>query len=402
MSGPGIEFIDDNEIKRVCNSLKEKKMSRYLYDEKDQLIESNVNLFEKKFCQYLKVNYAIGMNSCTSSLFSGLLGLGIETGDEIIVPGYTFIATVAAIVYAGAIPVFAEIDESLTIDTEDLKSKISKKTKAVIVVHMLGASANMSEIETICRERKIVLIEDVAQAAGAEYENKKIGSFGDFSVFSLNHFKTFTAGDGGVFSTNNHELYKKTFSIHDHGSEPLRLGISDNGLFLGLNFRMHELTGGVALEQLMKIDNILKKTREIKAKFIDCIGKIEKAKRRKIYNENGECANAIVFIFESESFAKKLASKLNSKVLIDSNKHFCENVNQLLDLKLPKSIKNGLGKECININLPQSRSILKRAIALSVGVYDPYLGPSYGVNVNSSMLEIEKKANYFKKLVLEI
>jgi dTDP-4-amino-4,6-dideoxygalactose transaminase len=204
-----------------------------------QLHPRSIN-FERACESLMKVKHCLALNSCTSALLAGLSGLGIGPGDEVIVPGYTFIASIAAVTYARAIPVLAEIDESLTLDPQDVERKIGPRTRAMIAVHMLGAPCDMDALREIAARHKLFLIEDVAQACGGSYKGAPLGSSGDFGAFSLNIFKTITAGDGGLFTTGSTPLYERAFAFHDHGSKPLRLGLADADSMLGLNLRMNE------------------------------------------------------------------------------------------------------------------------------------------------------------------
>ncbi len=152
--------------------------------------------------------------------------LGIGPGDEVIVSGYTFIASISSIIYAKAIPVFAEIDNSLTLDPDDIERKITKKTKAIMPVHMLGNSCNMYEILKIVKKNKLYAIEDACQVAGASYKGRKVGSIGGIEAYSLNVFKTISAGDGGLVVTDDILIsLKKVSSLWGSVHKPSRMGL---------------------------------------------------------------------------------------------------------------------------------------------------------------------------------
>jgi len=346
------------------------------------------------------------MNSCTSALLSGLLALGIGPGDEVIVPGYTFIASIAAVVYAKAVPILAEIDDSLTIDPNDIVKKINKKTKAIIAVHMLGSSCDMDKIRDIAKKYKLYVIEDVAQACGGEYFGKKLGSFGDCGVFSLNIFKIITTGDGGVLTTNNNKLFRKAFSIHDHGFAPDKKRVIDEDSLIGLNFRMNELVGAFGLAQIKKITKILKILKRNKSIFKKELGKINCGKYRKFNDENGDCATSFVIIFDSKKLADKVAKKLNTITLINSGKHYYGNMLQVLNKKTP--VNRGCPFKCKNFPsnvvykknmLPKTDDILSRSIAIGIGVKDRYLGTGFGITPLDGKEIIIKKARLVKKII---
>src|SRR5450759_4087045 len=159
--------------------------------------------------------HCLAMNSCTSALISALVAVGVGPGDEVIVNSYTFFASCAAIVAAKAVPVICEIDDSLTMDPNDLERKITEHTKAVIAVHMRGAPCDMDRITAICRKHDVRLIEDCAQACGGSYKGKPLGTFGDIGCFSFQYHKIITAGEGGACITNDDRLYDRLMGYHD-------------------------------------------------------------------------------------------------------------------------------------------------------------------------------------------
>ena len=194
--------------------------------------------------------------------------MGLKPGDEVIVPAYTFVASYTAIIFAGLVPVLAEIDESLTLDPEDIERRITPKTKAIMPVHMLGNPCNMAAIMAIADKHGLMVLEDACQAVGGSYQGCKLGSIGHMGAFSLNIFKTITAGDGGIAITNSTDLFERAFGVHDQGHKPLRTGVEvGRRNILGLNFRVNELVGALGLAQLRKIDRITSTLREKKKKL---------------------------------------------------------------------------------------------------------------------------------------
>ena len=174
-----------------------------------------------------------------------------------IVPGFTFVASISSIVYSGARPVLAEIDESFYLDPRDVESKITPRTRAIIAVHMLGSPARLNELRDIASRHGIALIEDAAQAFGATYEGRWLGSIGNVCIYSFNEYKTITCGDGGMLVTNDEAIYRHAFAMHDQGHSPNRKGVEVGARpFLGLNFRMNELSGAVLLAQLRRLATI--------------------------------------------------------------------------------------------------------------------------------------------------
>ncbi|GAG39613.1 unnamed protein product, partial [marine sediment metagenome] len=241
----------------------------------------------------------------TSALITSLATLGIGPGDEVIVPGYTFIASISSIIYAKAIPILAEIDESLNIDPRDIRKKITKRTKAIMPVHMLGNPCDMDSIMEIAEEFGLYVVEDSCQALGATYKGKKLGSIGDIGAFSLNIYKTITTGDGGVVVTDDDNLYERAFGFHDQGHKPYRMGLEiGHRSLIGMNLRINELTGAVALAQLRKTDNIISILRDKKRKLKNAISGNKKLGFRKI-NDEGEIATLLTLLFKDKQNCRK-------------------------------------------------------------------------------------------------
>jgi dTDP-4-amino-4,6-dideoxygalactose transaminase len=399
MSGPGLHFIGDEERKLVLEVLEDRQLSRYR-----PAGLSKVDLFEKEIATYLGASHCLAMNSCTSALTAGLLAAGIRPGDEVLVPGYTFIASVSAIVHARATPVLCEIDESLTLDPEDVQLKITPATKAILAVHMLGAACNMDALMSIAQKHGLLLIEDVAQACGGEYGGRKLGTFGAFGAFSLNVFKTITAGDGGWLATESSALYERAFALHDHGFMPGRAPTTGVNLF-GMNLKMNELTGAVALAQARKLQLIIDTLRHQKQALSSAIGEVRHAQRRHLNDSRGECGTVLVLSFDTAERARAVAGALKTRTLVDSGRHNYANMHQLFAMRSIGG--HGCPFDCpahlptqryVPAMLPRTDDLLSRSIALSVGVNDAYLGPSFGINVLSSPAEIEQRGREFHEL----
>ncbi|MDI6774608.1 MAG: DegT/DnrJ/EryC1/StrS family aminotransferase [Verrucomicrobiota bacterium] len=233
---------------------------------------SKVTEAENAFAKYIGAKHALAVNSCTSALIASLRALGIGMGDEVIVPAYTFFASAAVIVACNAIPVIADIDETLTLDPKDVARRITPRTKAIIVVHMRGMPARMDELMTIARERNIPVIEDVAQAAGGMYKGKMLGSIGTMGCFSFDYYKVLNSGEGGFITTNDPWLYTRAQSWHDCAAcwRPNRFEAErrEGELFCGENYRMSELQGAVALAQIRKAKKFLKGYRAAKKSIV--------------------------------------------------------------------------------------------------------------------------------------
>lgn len=214
-----------------------------------------VELFEQKLAKYVNSKYAIAVNSGTAALHTSLLALDIGPGDEVIVPAWTFISTVSAVVMCGATPVFADISEdSFNLDQDSILKKITPKTKAVIIVHLNGIPMNFGEIGWILNDDGIAIIEDACQSLGAELYDDKVGVNGDIGVYSFYPSKIITTGEGGMIVTNKKKLAKKCRLIKDHGRT--KHFYSER---LGYNYRMTEIQGVLGCVELKDIDKRIKK-----------------------------------------------------------------------------------------------------------------------------------------------
>ena len=228
---------------------------------------SRVEQFEKEFGKKINSEYVLAVNSGTSALIAALVAAGVGPGDEVIVPAYTFFASVSAIVVAKAIPVITEIDESLTLDVGAIEKNITSRTKAIMVVHMVGHAARMDAICDIAKKYNLRVIEDVAQACGGKYKGKFLGTWGDLGCISLDAYKVIGTGEGGLITTNDEWLYTRAQSYHDTAAcwRPDRYGSErkPGELFCGENYRLSEMAGAIGLVQLKKMDWINDSTRKI-------------------------------------------------------------------------------------------------------------------------------------------
>ena len=255
--------------------------------------------------------HALAVTSGTAALNVSLQALGVGPGDEVIVPAYTFIASVDSVVTSRAIPVFAEIDESLGLSPEDFEAKITDKTKAVIPVHLHGVSAKMAEIMEIARKHDLRVVEDCAQAVGASYRGKRVGSIGDVGAFSLQLGKLITCGDGGVVITDDDVVNERARRIHDHGDCK-----SSNAVlpFISQVYRMSELSGAVSLEQLRKLDTlIIPPLRRMKKRVKAGVSDIKGIQFREVPDEEGDAGVSLIFYPPTGDLAVKFREALNAE-----------------------------------------------------------------------------------------
>ncbi|HEV2353019.1 MAG TPA: DegT/DnrJ/EryC1/StrS family aminotransferase, partial [Puia sp.] len=330
MPGPGAYWFGKEEMDAVMKVMESGHLFRYGRED-DPLFLHMVASLEKEFAAYTGARFALATCSGTASLVAALAALGLKAGDEVLVPAYTFVASYTAIAFMGLVPVLCEIDDSLTLDPDDLPRRLTPRTRAIMPVHMLGNPCDLERIVAFAREHDLLVIEDCCQAAGATYRSRKVGTIGDIGAFSLNIFKTINSGDGGLVITDNPQYYELAFAMHDQGHRPSRLGVEvGTRQVLGLNFRMNELTAAVAVAQLRKIDRLIATLRAKKARFKELIAGAPGVRFRRLNDPAGECATLCTVIFDSRAQAKHVAKVLGSNTLDASGWHVYSNMEHVL------------------------------------------------------------------------
>lgn len=244
--------ITDKEIDYVTDAIKSGWVSS---------LGKYIDIFEEKFAQYCGTKYAVATSNGTTALHLTLVSLGITENDEVIVPDFTFVATASAVRYIGAKVITVDIEEdTLCISPEAINKAITPKTKAIIPVHLYGHPANMREINSIAKEYNLFVIEDAAEAHGAEEKGKRVGGLSDAGIFSFYGNKIITSGEGGMITTNNKKLYKKLRYLRDHAmSKDKRYWHTE----VGFNYRMTNLQAALGVAQFERIDELLAKKKEI-------------------------------------------------------------------------------------------------------------------------------------------
>jgi 8-amino-3,8-dideoxy-alpha-D-manno-octulosonate transaminase len=271
-------------------------------------------MMEEYATKLFGAKYALAVNSGTSALMSAYVACGIGPGDEVIVPAYTFYATAAAVVAAKALPVIAEIDDSLTIDPDDVERKITPRTKAIAPVHMVGNCANMDRLMAIAHRHKLLVIEDNAQACGGRYKGRFLGSIGDMGCFSLSSYKITGAGEGGLVLTNNEWLYIRAQSQHDTAAcwRPDRFAKErrPGELFCGQNYRMSEMEGTVNLVQLRKTAAQAKRYNANMRRIVAGLDRFRDTRLRRSNDPAGDVGNQLILLAKDAPAATTVAEAL--------------------------------------------------------------------------------------------
>ncbi len=291
--------------------------------------------FEKEWAETLGAKHTLLVSGGgTAALSCAIIGAGIGPGDEVIVPAYTFMATASAVLMAGAIPVIADIDESLALSPESFEKRISSNTKAVIPVHMIGRPADMDRIMEIAKRHNLKVIEDACQADGGSYKGRRLGSIGDAGANSFNDFKILSCGEGGAMITSDPDIYERALIYHDSGAafRPYAKGLNRT-IFLGQQLRASELMGGVLRGQLRRLEGILFDARKIADRIRNELNGVNGLKIAPMNDPVGDCGISVVFTFTSEAEAKSFTAILgvNAWRPIDTGKHVFVNWDPIRD-----------------------------------------------------------------------
>lgn len=271
-----------------------------------------VEQFEKRFAERMQLPFSVAVTSGTAALICALAGLGVGPGDEVIVPGYTFIATASAVVNARAVPIIAEIDETLTMDVDDLRAKITPRTKAIIPVHMAGIPANLGPLLVLAEEHGLYVIEDACQAVGGSYRGQPLGKWGDAGAFSLNFYKIIGTGEGGIAVTKDRNVYDRMRMHHDTGVSFWGSDVpSDMPVIPGTNFRMSELLGAFALVQLGRLDGFVSSMNEIKKRVYAAVEGFPPPAPQN--DTDGDCGTTLHFQFDTVEEAARYVELLGDR-----------------------------------------------------------------------------------------
>ena len=323
--------VGDTELKELEKSIKSKKLFRVGDIEKDVCQVLN---FEKEWAEKIGTKHALLVSGGgTGALVAALVGVGIGPGDEVIVPAYTFMATASAVLIAGAIPVLAEIDESLALSPEDFEKKITKNTKAVMPVHMIGRPANLDKIIAIAKRNNIKVVEDSCQCDGGSYKGKRTGSLGDIGAYSFNDYKILSCGEGGGLVTNDSNAYERATIFADSGTSfrPYASNIK-SPIFLGQQLRASEPMGAILRGQLRILEGILADARKIAGRIRKELDGYKGLKLAPMNEVEGDCGISVAFTFKTEELARKFAKAegVSGWLPIDTGKHVYTNWEPIL------------------------------------------------------------------------
>ena len=372
---PGFEVFGAEERAEVADVLQSGVLMRYGFDAARQGHWKSKEL-EAALAARLGVRHAHVCSSGTAAVFTALAACGVGAGDEVIVPPFTFVADIEAVLWLGAVPVFAEMDETLCLSPSSVEAAITSRTKAVLVVHMCGSMARIAELAETCQRRGVTLIEDAAQAMGATFQGRALGTFGRAGCYSYDYVKTITCAEGGAVVTDDPALYEliQAFTDHGHDHQGKDRG-ADLHPIIGLNFRISELHAAVGLAQLRKLDAILERQRANKRLLKDGLAGLPRVTFREIPDPAGDSATFLSFFLPTEAAARTAAQALTAAGVdgcfywYDNNWHYHRQWQHFKDLASPALLavqRAGWLDNLHHLHVPQSDAVMARTVSMLI------------------------------------
>ena len=372
---PGTELFGAEERKEIEDVLSTGILFRFNHDAQRNNIWKAKD-FEAEAKKITGAKHALAVSNGSAAILAALAASGIGMGDEVICPPFTYIATIEAVLMLGALPVFAEIDETLCLSAEGIKNAITPKTKAVCLVHMCGGNANMDEIMAVVNEHNLILVEDAGQAFAASYKGTATGLFGKAGAYSFDFFKIATAGEGGVLVTNDEATYKLADSYCDHGHDHIgnNRGM-ENHPIIGFNYRISELHAAVGAAQTRKVPAIREANLKNKAFLQKELSKIEGISFSKLGDDNGDSGTFLNILMPDTETANRTVDEFNKAGVAGFNYWFTNMYHFINQWEHIKGLKTAskLGVEVIgapqdytNLNIPTTQAVVGRLISFGV------------------------------------
>lgn len=372
---PGFEIFDESEKQQVNEVMDKGFTFRYNFDGMRNDVWKAREL-ESMICETINVKHAHLVSSGTTALTVALAAAGIGAGDEVIVPPFTFVASVEAIVLAGAIPVFAEIDETLTLSAEGIEAVITPRTRAVNFVHMCGYGGHMDAVKAVCDKHNLVLMEDACQATGATYHGKSLGTIGQVGTFSFDSVKTISCGEGGAVLTDDETIYNNAHMFSDHGHDHIGMDRgAESHPIMGSNYRISEMNAAVGVAQWKKLDRILEIQRRNKKAMREALQQYSEITFRDIPDPEGDNAGFISIILPTEERAREVTAALAEQKVpavfywYANNWHYFKNWKHIQEMKSSAKLPIDLiadRPDYTQVKTPKSDHIMSRTISMLI------------------------------------
>jgi 8-amino-3,8-dideoxy-alpha-D-manno-octulosonate transaminase len=334
---------------------------------------------EAAICETFGARYAQLTSSGTSALTTALAALGIGAGDEVIMPCFTFVASFEAVLSVGALPVLVDVDDTLTLNPSAVRAAITGRTKCIMPVHMCGSMADLDALQAICKEYKLVLLEDACQSIGASYRGKMVGTIGDAGTFSFDFVKTITCAEGGVVMTHDQDIYTKCDGYTDHGHD--HKGVdrgADLHPFIGYNYRISELHAAVGLAQIRKVGRFLEIQKRNHRTLKQILSQVPEISFRRIPDESGDSCTFLSWFLPTEAITRSAVEEMKSQGILAgsfywyiNNWHYISKWDHLkeagfLNPQTPE-ISTQLRKYATQ-QFPASDAIMSRCISTSISL----------------------------------
>lgn len=375
---PGFELWGIEEQNEVNDVLETGILMRYGFDGPRKEIWKSKEL-ENAICKRFGSKYAQLTSSGTSALTTAMAALGIGAGDEVILPSFTFVASFEAVLSVGAVPIFVDVDETLTLNPDAVKKAITSKTKCVLPVHMCGSMADLDALMTICKEHNLILLEDACQSIGATYKGKPVGTIGHAGAFSFDFVKTITCGEGGAVITNDEEIYTRCDGYSDHGHD--HKGIdrgADLHPFIGYNYRISELHAAVGLAQIRKLDMFLDIQKRNHNQLKNILTEVPEVSFRKIPDPSGDTCTFLSWFLPTEEITRDVVNELKVQGILagnfywyDNNWHYIRKWDHLKNsttLHLLNDAQQAALKKLLTQNFAASDAVMSRCISTAISL----------------------------------
>jgi 8-amino-3,8-dideoxy-alpha-D-manno-octulosonate transaminase len=375
---PGFELFGEEERKEVNEVLETGILMRYGFDGPRKGIWKAKEL-EKAITEVFGCQYAQLTSSGTSALTTAMAALGIGAGDEVIMPAFTFVASFEAVLSVGAIPVLVDIDETLTLKPDAVRTAITAKTKCIMPVHMCGSPADVGALQEICREHKLILLEDACQSIGAKYKGRSLGTIGDAGTFSFDFVKTITCAEGGVVMTNSEDIYIKSDGYTDHGHD--HKGVdrgADLHPFIGYNYRISELHAAVGLAQIRKLDTFLDMQKKNCSALRAQLATVPEISFRAVPEGGEDSCTFLSWFLPTEEITKAVVAEMKEQGILPgnfywyiNNWHYISKWDHLKQATTLHNINDEQKSALLSLagrSFPASDAIMSRCISTSISL----------------------------------